>query len=92
VGFIFTIHFFNSHLRPHKFPMDLVMFTGVVEEGEYRRERSRETARLEVSGELERRVAPPPNAAFVRRARIAGTVAIAVGLGLFTMIMVGVLS
>ena len=27
-GFIFTIHFFNSHLRPEKFPMDLVIFTG----------------------------------------------------------------
>ena len=30
VGFIFTIHFFNSHLRPEKFPMDPVIFTGRV--------------------------------------------------------------
>ena len=30
VGFIFTIHFFNSHLRPDKFPMDPVIFTGHV--------------------------------------------------------------
>ncbi len=28
VGFIFTIHFFNTHLRPDNFPMDLVIFTG----------------------------------------------------------------
>ena len=28
VGFIFTIHFFNTHLRPEKFPMDIVVFTG----------------------------------------------------------------
>lgn len=27
-GFIFTIHFFNTHLRPEKFPMDTVIFTG----------------------------------------------------------------
>ena len=27
-GFIFTIHFFNGHLRPEKFPMDPVVFTG----------------------------------------------------------------
>jgi hypothetical protein len=27
-GFIFTVHFFNSHLRPEKFPMDPVIFTG----------------------------------------------------------------
>jgi cytochrome b subunit of formate dehydrogenase len=26
--FIFTIHFFNVHLRPEKFPLDEVMFTG----------------------------------------------------------------
>jgi len=28
VGFIFTIHFFHVHLRPEKFPIDAVMFTG----------------------------------------------------------------
>jgi hypothetical protein len=27
IGFIFVIHFFNGHLRPGKFPMDLVIFT-----------------------------------------------------------------
>ena len=30
VVFIFTIHFFNGHLRPEKFPMDTVIFTGVL--------------------------------------------------------------
>jgi cytochrome b subunit of formate dehydrogenase len=30
VGFIFTIHFFNTHLRPEAFPMDTVIFTGHV--------------------------------------------------------------
>ena len=28
VGFIFTIHFFNGHFRPEKFPIDTVIFTG----------------------------------------------------------------
>jgi hypothetical protein len=27
VGFIFTMHFFNGHLRPEKFPTDRVIFT-----------------------------------------------------------------
>ena len=27
-GFIFTVHFFNTHLRPEKFPMDTTIFTG----------------------------------------------------------------
>jgi cytochrome b subunit of formate dehydrogenase len=26
-GFIFTVHFFNTHLRPEKFPMDTTVFT-----------------------------------------------------------------
>ena len=30
IGFIFVVHFFNGHLRPGKFPMDLVIFTGSV--------------------------------------------------------------
>ncbi|HEX6558357.1 MAG TPA: hypothetical protein VF021_02825 [Longimicrobiales bacterium] len=28
MSFIFTIHLFNVHLRPEKFPLDAVMFTG----------------------------------------------------------------
>lgn len=28
IVFLFAIHFFNVHLRPDKFPMDAVMFTG----------------------------------------------------------------
>ena len=28
VGFIFTVHFFNTHLRPEKFPMDIVDLHG----------------------------------------------------------------
>ena len=31
VGFIFTVHFFNTHFRPEKFPMDMAMFTGRVD-------------------------------------------------------------
>jgi cytochrome b subunit of formate dehydrogenase len=27
-GFIFTFHFFNTHFRLEKFPMDTVIFTG----------------------------------------------------------------
>src|ERR1019366_507152 len=40
VGFIFTIHFFNSHLRPEKFPMDTVVFTGRISEHELKQERA----------------------------------------------------
>ena len=92
IGFIVTIHFFNSHMRPNKFPMDMVMFTGVVEADEYRQERPLEVARLEAQGRLERRLAGPPDPGLVHRARIVGGVAIVLGLTLFVMIAVAMLT
>lgn len=53
VGFIFTIHFFNTHLRPEAFPMDTVIFTGKVQVDEYKEDRPREFEELEKSGRLE---------------------------------------
>jgi len=92
VGFIVTIHFFNSHMRPQKFPMDVVMFTGVVPEAEYARERPLEYARLQSSAVLESRLAPPPDPAFERRVRLGGFAAMAVGLFLFVLIVVASLT
>jgi cytochrome b subunit of formate dehydrogenase len=87
VGFIFTIHFFNGHLRPEKFPMDLVIFTGRVPEHEFRHERALEVARLESQDELENLVVRPPSARLVRLGRIGGTIAVTVGLSLFALIV-----
>jgi cytochrome b subunit of formate dehydrogenase len=52
VGFIFTIHFFNGHIRPEKFPMDLVIFTGKIPEHELKEERTKEYERLVREGRL----------------------------------------
>jgi len=41
-GFIFVVHFFNTHLRPGAFPMDEVIFTGSIPEGKFKEERSLE--------------------------------------------------
>jgi cytochrome b subunit of formate dehydrogenase len=61
VGFIFTIHFFNTHLRPDNFPMDLVIFTGRQTEEELKRRHPEEYRKLVETGELEKlRVEPPP--------------------------------
>ena len=64
IGFIFVIHFFNGHLRPGKFPMDLVIFTGSVSDDELREERA---GRVRAAGR-DRRAgrswpSPPPSAA-----------------------------
>ncbi len=56
VGFIFTIHFFNTHLRPESFPMDSVIFTGLVSLDEYREDRPGEYEYLKTSGKLKKSV------------------------------------
>jgi cytochrome b subunit of formate dehydrogenase len=60
VGFIFTFHFFNGHLRPDKFPMDTVVFTGRIPERELKEERAMEYARMVKDGTLDAALAPPP--------------------------------
>ena len=45
-GFIFVVHFFNTHLRPGAFPMDEVIFTGRIPEGKFKEERSLELHNL----------------------------------------------
>jgi thiosulfate reductase cytochrome b subunit len=53
VGFIFTFHFFNGHIRPAKFPMDTVIFTGRISEHELKEERGSQYARMAKEGVLE---------------------------------------
>jgi len=52
-GFILTFHFFNSHFRLEKFPLDTVMFSGRITEAEMRHERARQYERLAAEGRLE---------------------------------------
>jgi cytochrome b subunit of formate dehydrogenase len=88
IGFIFVVHFFNGHLRPGKFPMDLVIFTGVVTEDELAEERAAEFERLRATGAIWPAMpVPAPSIATVRRGRVVGTVGLALGLGLFALIV-----
>lgn len=56
---IFLVHFFNTHLRPEKFPIDLTMWSGQMSEAEMKEERAAEYERLVASGELEARIEKP---------------------------------
>jgi cytochrome b subunit of formate dehydrogenase len=89
VGFIFTIHFFNGHLRPEKFPMDLVIFTGRVTEHELKDERPLEYARLVEQGRLAQLEDVAPNAEAVLFARIVGTVGVVLGVITILLIVYG---
>ena len=52
-GFIFTFHFFNTHFRIEKFPMDTVIFSGRISQTEMLHERKRWYDRLVAAGKLE---------------------------------------
>jgi cytochrome b subunit of formate dehydrogenase len=91
VGFIFTIHFFNGHLRPEKFPMDMVIFTGTVSEHELKEERSVEYARLVERGQLRQWEAPAPKPEGLLWGRILGTIGVVLGLITIVLILYGAL-
>jgi cytochrome b subunit of formate dehydrogenase len=90
VGFIFTVHFFNGHLRPEKFPMDMVIFTGRLSEAELQHERPGEFARLESSGELRDLIVRPPSERSWLIGRLFGTSAVLVGLTIVGLIIYAV--
>ncbi len=86
-GFIFTMHFYNTHFRPEKFPMDMVMFTGLVDVEELKREKPRYYEELVASGELEKRLVPQAPKEFRFWAAIFGTLALVIGFSLVVFIL-----
>lgn len=87
--FLFTVHFFNNHFRPDKFPLDTAMFTGVITEEEFKREHKAEYDRLVASGKLESRRAPAPSPAMALGSRILGFMLLAIGLLLLLLVAIG---
>ena len=90
IGFIFVVHFFNGHLRPGKFPMDLVIFTGRVSRDELRHEREGQYNRLAATGGLDRIAAGPPARDAVVRGRVIGTLGLSIGLFLMQKVIPGI--
>jgi cytochrome b subunit of formate dehydrogenase len=91
VAFIFTVHFFNTHFRPDKFPMDPVIFTGQVPLEELERDKPREYEEMVRDGTLEQRLVDPYPAKIERWFRIFAYVALAVGLTLIALIVYSML-
>jgi cytochrome b subunit of formate dehydrogenase len=94
VAFIFTIHFFNTHFRPDKFPMDPVIFTGRVGVDELKHDRPAEYEEFIENAtpeELAQRIAGPANPRFERLARIFGFTALAIGLSVIFLIVFSML-
>lgn len=83
-GFIFTIHFFNTHLRPEKFPMDLVIFTGRMPVEELEHDKPAEYEALVESGQLEEHLVEPYQPIVIRTIKIFAWTALAIG---FSMVL-----
>jgi cytochrome b subunit of formate dehydrogenase len=78
-GFIFTVHFFNTHLRPEKFPMDTVVFTGRMPMAEFRRDKPAEYEELVASGRLGDSLVEPYPPVVIRTVRTFAWTALALG-------------
>jgi len=83
--FIFSIHFVNTHLRPGSFPMDMVIFTGVESEHEFKHKRPLEFARMLSEGKLDARLGEKPQTWQLNFSRVIGFTAIAIGLILLVL-------
>ncbi len=86
-GFIFTVHFFNTHFRPDKFPMDPVIFSGRVPLAEFKADRPREYERLVETGELKAQLVDPLPPFVLRGMRIFGWFALSLGILLILLII-----
>jgi predicted CXXCH cytochrome family protein len=89
--FLFTVHFFNAHFRPDKFPQDIVMFTGALPLDEFRREHTLEYRRLLKEGRLEEFLVEAPSAPMTRYSKILGGSLIIIGLSLLVLVLSGFL-
>jgi len=88
-GFIFTIHYFNTHLRPEKFPMDPVIFTGRLSVEELQHERPLEYQRLKDTNRLEQNTAEPQAAWLTDIGIIFGFLMVLIGFALLVLIILG---
>jgi len=89
--FLFTVHFFNNHFRPDKFPQDTTMFTGRVPLELYIHEHRREYERLKASGELDKYLVDAPTEPQAKSASLLGATLISFGLFLLTLVITGFL-
>lgn len=87
--FLFTVHFFNCHFRPEKFPVDVVMFTGSMSLKEFKHERKVEYDRLVATDELDKYLVGAPSAKRNQYSRNLGFTLIAVGVIELILVLLG---
>jgi hypothetical protein len=86
-GFIFIIHFFNTHLRPTKFPLDDVIITGRLTAEDMIYEHPLEYETLKRNGLLEQYRAPEPPLWMRNVSRVIGITAMTLGISTILLIL-----
>jgi cytochrome b subunit of formate dehydrogenase len=86
-GFIFTVHFFNTHFRPEKFPMDIVVFTGRMTLEELKEDKPLEYEAMVKNGDLEKHLVEPYPEIVVQVIRIFGWTALSIGASMVILII-----
>ena len=87
--FLFSVHFFNNHFRPDKFPLDTLMFTGRMPLEEFRHEHGVEYDRLLKTGQLDKYLVDAPSEPMRIGSKILGFTLLFIGLSLLVMVLVG---
>lgn len=91
MAFIFSIHFFNSHFRLDKFPMDMVIFLGDVPVEEANHERGRWIERLKAENKLDEMVEEEKTGLRTVIAKIIGYSLMFLGLALLILILIALI-
>jgi cytochrome b subunit of formate dehydrogenase len=87
--FLFTVHFYNAHFRPDKFPMSITMFTGAVPLEEFKHEHKLEYERLAASGELDKYLVKPPSDRVTKGSTVLAVMLILFGITLLLLVLNG---
>lgn len=88
--FLNSVHFFNVHFRPERFPMSTTIFTGAIPIEEFKHDHRLEYERLLASGELDKCLVKRPSRRFDLVASFVTSVLIIAGLTLLTLVLIGI--
>ena len=79
-GFIFSMHFFHSHMRPDNFPMDTVVFTQRLPLSRFKEERPKEYQEMIKKGDLDKYLVNPPGKWYSVFVLIMGWIFLSIGV------------
>ncbi len=87
--FLNSVHFFNVHFRPERFPMSTTIFTGAIPLEEFKHDHRLEYERLIAAGELEKHLLRRPSRRVDLAASFITSILIIAGLTLLTLVLIG---